>query len=132
MLNNLEIVQNSVRLGSYALLKLERIAENIANADTPNYRRKTVAPFDSVWDGQSDRLKTRTTRSTHIPFSANQDRSLADTQMFHPSTSVEPNGNTVTLEREIAASAQAKQSHELALTVYDKTRAILRSAIGKQ
>ena len=42
-----------------------------------------------------------------------------------------PNGNTVSLEDQMMRSADARQSHDLALGVYRKTMDIMRNSLGR-
>jgi flagellar basal-body rod protein FlgB len=42
-----------------------------------------------------------------------------------------PNGNSVSLEREMMRAAETRQSHDMALAVYGTARGILRAALGR-
>ena len=41
-----------------------------------------------------------------------------------------PNGNTVSLETEMIAAVETRHAHETALSIYETTRNILRTALG--
>jgi flagellar basal-body rod protein FlgC len=93
--------------------RLRHVAENIANADTPGYRRKSVAfnPTDQggVTPGRV-RLDTSALSSVHDPGHpmAGPDGSYA--------------GSNVDLLIEIADAREAQRSYEANLKVFDQAR----------
>ena len=43
-----------------------------------------------------------------------------------------PNGNDVSLENEMMEAASARQTHEMAISVYSSVRSMMSSALGRQ
>lgn len=108
------------------------IAGNIANADTPGFRARDVAPFDFerlVRDAgaASDAKATR-------PGHAGQQTVAgwpAAKAVQAPSTDESPNANTVSIEEQMAQAAETRNTFELAATLYAENLALLRTALGR-
>jgi len=74
-----------------SVVRQEAIASNIANADTPGYRRVDVAPDFAT------QLRTRLEAGKHAEMAA-----LKPTLVEDPTArSVRPDGNTIEIEREL-------------------------------
>lgn len=98
--------------------RLRHVSENISNADTPGYRRKTVA-FDTVQDGIGgpEMVKTGRVRLDQTELERIYDPShpLADeTGHFE--------GSNVDLMIEIADAREAQRSYEANLKMFDQSR----------
>ncbi|MHA6327115.1 FlgB family protein [Roseivivax sp. CAU 1753] len=101
-------------------------AQNLANADTPNYRAIAMPDFDAAIAGARG-FDLRATRSGHISgrlAGAPADYVVSD-------QAVDPNGNTVSIESEMVAAADAKGTHDRALAIYRSGLSILRASIGR-
>ncbi|QUS35935.1 FlgB family protein [Falsirhodobacter algicola] len=96
-------------------------AQNVANADTPGFKARDLAPFADIYEGGA----LRTTRPAHLTAVADTVPAVSTTAM------ADPNGNTVSLETEMLRAADIKQEHDIALTVYRATTDILRTALGR-
>ncbi|SPJ24636.1 FlgB family protein [Palleronia abyssalis] len=112
------------RLAAYSAARQEQIARNVANADTPGYRATDLPDFAQSLD-QSQSM--RATRPGHF----GADDHINISPMFR-SDEASPNGNNVSLENEMMQAATARQSHDLALSVYSSVRGILSTALGRQ
>ncbi len=98
--------------------RLRHVSENISNADTPGYRRKTV-PFEAIRDLNTDVESVRTGRVT-------LDRSDLE-KVYDPShpladESGHYQGSNVDLMIEIADAREAQRSYEANLKMFDQTR----------
>lgn len=123
-----EILSMAGALSSHAALRQSAIAENIANADTPGFRAKDVAPFAEVYSAD-DGFGLRATRAGHLTDSGTGG---AGAIIPRPGASgASPNGNTVSLETEMVAAADVKQDNDVALAVYRSSLNILRASIGR-
>ncbi len=96
--------------------RLRHVSENISNADTPGYRRKTV-PFETVEeDGQNvvqaGRVKLDRRDLTRI---FDPGHPLADASGHYL-------GSNVDLMIEIADAREAQRSYEANLKMFDQTR----------
>ncbi len=98
--------------------RLRHVSENIANADTPGYRRKTIS-FETEFGAGGSVGKVETGR-VHL------DRSeLA--KIYDPSSPLADgagyyDGSNVDLVIEIADSREAQRSYEANLKMFDQAR----------
>lgn len=98
--------------------RLRRIAENIANTDTPGYRRKLVAFNEAVRFGQrSGEVETSRTflDRTELPRLYDPAHPMADEDGYYL-------GSNVNLVIEIADSREAGRSYEANLKMFEQTR----------
>ncbi len=98
------------------------IATNVANADTPGFRARDMAPF-SVDDG----FAPRRTRPDHMsgPGTAARSYEMRD-------VAADPNGNSVDLEDQVMRGLEAARMHDRALTVYRSSLDLMRAALGRR
>lgn len=98
--------------------RLRHLSENIANADTPGYRRKTVS-FETALDGPEPKGEVRLGR-VHLDRRAPEriydpSHPLADETGYH-------DGSNVDLMIEIADAREAQRSYEANLKMFDQAR----------
>ena len=94
--------------------RLRHVAETIANADTPGYRRKTV-PF--MEEGAGGRVETGPVQldQSDLPLVYDPSHPLADETGHY-------NGSNVNAILEIADSREAQRSYEANLKMFDQAR----------
>ncbi|GAB4293010.1 MAG: FlgB family protein [Roseovarius sp.] len=129
MFEDLAIVRMAQALARHAGARQAIIARNVANADTPGYAARDIAPFAAIYgDGQAG-LVPRATRPTHL-------RPDPDAQLLAPRVRAgavaDPNGNSVSLETEMVFAADTMRAHEQALAIYRHSLSVLRSALGRR
>ncbi|MQQ08338.1 flagellar basal body rod protein FlgC [Epibacterium sp. SM1979] len=100
--------------------RLRHVAENISNADTPGYRRKSV-PFEAVRNLNTNTEQVRVGRVI-------LDRSDLE-QIYDPThpladDSGHYDGSNVDLMIEIADAREAQRSYEANLKMFDQTRSM--------
>jgi flagellar basal-body rod protein FlgB len=101
--------------------RAEVVSSNIANADTPGYRAKTLE-FDEY-------LKEAARRSA-LPLSQRTDEPLASLQVTESvPTAIGFDGNTVDAGREMAELAQAGSSFNFGAKMLQSRFRLLRAAI---
>jgi flagellar basal-body rod protein FlgB len=103
------------------------LAENVANADTPNYQAKDLAPPNFERELASASLQLARTEPGHIGVSGG-------TQFANDSTAhydVRPRGNSVTHEDEMMKVAGNQMDFEAASSLYTHSLALIKLAIGK-
>lgn len=98
--------------------RLRHVSENIANADTPGYRRKTVS-FETEFGGPDATGRVETGR-------VNLDRRELE-QLYDPSHPLADEtghyqGSNVDLMIEIADAREAQRSYEANLKMFDQAR----------
>lgn len=127
MFGNIELFRLSQALSGHATSRLNLISQNVANADTPGYQGKDIAPFTTLIRDDKPYANLRQTRPGHMtaPLSA---RDIGvDVQ-----ASVSPNGNSVSVEKELLKAAEVHQQHDRALAIYKSALTILRTSIGRR
>ena len=103
--------------------RLRHLSENISNADTPGYRRKTI-PFETAFSGGDGVARVETGR-VHL------DRSeLA--RVYDPShpladESGHYDGSNVNLLLELADAREAQRSYEANLKMFEQARSMSSS-----
>lgn len=123
MFENIELIQLARGIAAHASARQELVAENIANADTPGYRAKDLAPFEAAFRSAIDLHRTR---QGHMPAGP-----VAQADVVTPATGrMSPNGNSVSLETEMVRAAGIKGDHDRALAVYRSTLDLIRTAMG--
>lgn len=109
--------------------RLRHVSENIANADTPGYRRKTVpfTPAAVAGDGTGERSGVQAggvqLDQRALPRIYEPGHILADETGHY-------DGSNVDLMIEIADAREAQRSYEANLRVFDQTRQMAQSLIG--
>ncbi len=105
--------------------RLRHVSENIANADTPGYRRKAV-PFEAVYSlGEATgEVKTGRVRLDRSELTQIYDpgHPLADATGHYDSSNVD-------LVVEIADAREAQRSYEANLKLFDQSRQMQRSLL---
>lgn len=103
--------------------RLRHLSENIANADTPGYRRKTVA-FRSVFDADGPAGRVETGRVRLDPSAPEKiydpSHPLADEAGYHV-------GSNVNLVIELADAREAQRSYEANLKMFEQARAMSKN-----
>ena len=126
---DLSILNLASALAAHASARQQVIAENIAQADTPGYRARDIADFGTLVESEPA-FSARMTRPGHIAFGADPHGfEPHDVAAFGAET---PNGNSVSLEDQMMRAAEVRQEHDMALGVYAKTMAILRSTVARR
>lgn len=93
--------------------RLRHVSENIANADTPGYRRKTI-PFRELADGGVEPGRVRLDRS-ELPSVYDPSHPMADESGHYL-------GSGVDLIVEVADAREAQRSYEANLKIFDQSR----------
>lgn len=101
------------------------LAQNVANANTPNYHARDLPPFAATLAGAEAGGLDRTNPAhlagtTPLP-SAHRERG----------TGKSPDGNTVTLEKELAKVADTSSTQELVSNLYHKYQGLFRTVLGR-
>lgn len=105
--------------------RLRHTSENIANADTPGYRRKIVA-FEQVLDGgrPTGLVETGPVQldRTALPMIYDPSHPLADNNGYYQ-------GSNVDLVVEIADAREAQRSYEANLKMFEQARQMSRGLL---
>ena len=98
--------------------RLRHVAENIANADTPGYRRKTIEFRAQVETGRRTgaiEAGPVILSRAELPRIHDPDHPLADAEGYHA-------GSNVSLVTELADAREAQRSYEANLKMFEQVR----------
>jgi flagellar basal-body rod protein FlgB len=115
-------------------LRNDAISQNIANVDTPGYKRKTV-PFEEYLnqaiDGQN--LQGFRTNSRHIPIGGSSSADNIDLKVTedNSSTNMRLDGNNVEIDSEMASMAKNSIKYNTLVESLNAGFSRLRSAINE-
>jgi len=118
MINDLALLKTASAMAGHAARRHAVISDNIANADTPDFKAKDVKPFAEIYAQSTQSRKSLADISTA-------------SRLENMAASADPNGNTVSLEDQMLTSVQAVGEHDLATLMYRKTLDMMKLAIGK-
>ncbi len=131
MFENLEIFRMSHAMAVHAGHKQAVAAQNVANADTPEYKARDIVDFAVTYGGNGASIGTLSQRATR----AGHMNGAVEGQMAEPFVDPNgigtPNGNTVSLENEMLKSLDAKRQHDRALAIYKSSLGMLRSTLSR-
>lgn len=104
------------------------LARNVANADTPKWQAQDIRPFAEV-------LAANTNASAGAPLRTNpmhlQGTISGDGGAKLLNGERAPDGNQVSLDRELEKIAQTDTENETVTTVYRKYLGMIRTALGR-
>jgi flagellar basal-body rod protein FlgB len=107
------------------------LAENVANADTPNFRPRDLAPL------QFDRMRPMLTsvaldRTENGHIAASSSGSSRFQAARFGGYEVRPAGNAINLEDEMIKVAANQMDYQAATTLYTRSINLIKTAIGKR
>ena len=107
------------------------LAENVANADTPGYRPRDLAPVDFGRQVQQagGQLQLALTSPAHLSGAGGASSFPTERPAKYD---VRPAGNAVNLEDEMMKVAANQMDHQAAISLYSRSMGLLKTAIGKK
>jgi flagellar basal-body rod protein FlgB len=99
------------------------LAQNIANASTPGFQPRDLAPFAAALAQRGGQLSR--TDPQHLPGNV-----AAPAARAHPLGRA-PNGNAVSLEDQLGKVADTASTQELVSNLYHKYQGLFRTALGR-
>ncbi|GGH26417.1 flagellar basal body rod protein FlgB [Alsobacter metallidurans] len=103
------------------------LAENVANADTPNFRPRDLQALSAP--GQGGGIQLEATSAGHITTGGGPGAPGGKAgQRFE----TRPSGNSVTLEDEMTKLADTQMDYQAVASLYSKSLSLLKIAIGKR
>ncbi len=118
---------------SYLKQRQSVLAQNVANANTPDYKPHDMVPVDfgsvlkSLTGDQTAKLAPVATDPHHLG-GVNE---IKDPKNITQKKTYEtkPDGNAVVMEEQMVKSAQTTMDYNLMTTLYEKNVALIRTAI---
>ncbi len=108
------------------------LAENVANAETPNYRGRDLAEYSFADQMRHSTISVATASTNAKHFSVGGSRSPAFGAQRMNSFEIMPEGNGVTLEEEMMKVTTNQMDYQAATTLYTRSMRLLKIALGKQ
>ena len=107
------------------------LAENVANADTPNFRPRDLAPLDFGRQVQqaSGQLQLALTSPQHLSSAAGTGGFATERPSKYD---VRPAGNAVSLEDEMMKVASNAMDFQATTALYVRGLGLIKSALGKR
>lgn len=107
----------------------EILAQNISNADTPDYKAKDLKPyaFRDLLRKESAQLNMVTTEPGQLGGRRKRIRDFFVEEPRHPYETA-PNGNSVVLEEQMGKVAETQTAHRLTTELYKKHMEMLKTA----
>lgn len=107
------------------------LAENVSNADTPNYQsRDLVRPTaDALVAGTRPPLTMARTNPAHIGFGNAETAFALDRKAAYETR---PSGNAVNLDDEMLKVASNQMDYQAATSLYTRSLGLLKTAIGRR
>ena len=126
MFESLDIFKMSAAMARHAGQRQAVIAQNVANADTPDFVARDIAPFADSFRNSDSTYQQRATRAGHLHGTAT---GQLDAPMMKTPGDGAPNGNQVSLETELLKSVESKRQHDRAVAIYKSALQVLRATM---
>ena len=115
------------------------LAENVANADTPNFRTRDLKPLDFGSQVQSAGVQSASQAGGPVRLAATDPAHItgaAGSSTFATAGNgrydVKPAGNAVNLEDEMMKVAANQMDYQAAISLYSRSMGLFRTALGKR
>ncbi len=136
-LKNLTVFNLADRNMSYLAARQKVLAENIANASTPNYLPKDVAKPDFIQEitNSENKLSLRATNAKHFTelksVSDKKDAKGFAVYTPQPKNALTIDGNGVVLEDQMNEASKASSEYKRMITIYNSYKNMLSTATTK-
>ncbi len=110
----------------------EVLSQNIANADTPEYRSRDLKGFEfkELIRREKAQINMVTTGNSHLGGQRKRIRDFSEFKERKPFETA-PAGNNVILEEQAAKVNETNISHKLTTELYRKHLGMIKTALGK-
>jgi len=107
------------------------LAENVSNADTPNYVARDMKPmdFENMLSGENSGKGLTLTNARHISIRAASDPFEEEDARGEGGS---PNGNVVSVEQEMIKLSDTQIQYQTATNLYQKAVNMFRTALGSR
>jgi flagellar basal-body rod protein FlgB len=108
------------------------LAENVANADTPNFRPRDLAPpaFDRAPAGVAGSVTLARTDVGHLGGIGGRGSAFAASRQDN--YEMRPTGNAVSLEDEMLKVAANQMDYQTVTALYGRSLALIKTALGRR
>lgn len=132
MLEDLSLFSMANKTLNWLAKRQTVLAENVANANTPSYKAKDVAPLDfkNTLARTNAPVAAVTTNPMHIEATIAQPMRTDIVAERRPQEST-PNGNSVLIEDQMEKIGQVKSRYEMTLNLFQKNLSMIKISLGK-
>ena len=108
------------------------LAQNIANADTPGYKPKDLAPVDfkQLAEAATRRIAITATDSRHLAGVSRARAGFSETRQTD-TYETSPSGNAVVLEEQLMKVTETVMNHQIIANLYTKHVNMIRMVLGR-
>ncbi len=128
MFQDINVFKMAYAMATHAGKRQAMVAQNMANADTPGYKRRDIEPFAAAYDRGGPHAAMHASRPGHLNGIAQSGSRWAE---LTPDAPADPNGNSVSIEEEMLTAVEVKRQHDRALAIYKTSLNVLRASLGK-
>lgn len=109
------------------------LAQNIANANTPNYRSKELEKLDFDRELKQVRpVRLASTSGNHLSGTVTPPEHRVEKVRLRDVYEVNPDGNSVVMEEQLMKLSENQMDYQLASNIYQKHMKMFRMALGGQ
>ena len=133
-IDNIPVIAMMQRGMSWMTRNHEVLARNIANADTPNYKALELTPvnFAAMLAPTGGAATVTRTAAGHMTGSRGAGDGGGRVRETPNPYEMSETGNSVSLEEQAVKISRNAMDYQLAVTLYSKSVAMLRAAIGQR
>jgi len=106
------------------------LAENVANADTPKFRPRDLAPPQFDRSAPMAGVALQRTEANHMALQGGSGSAFQAAR--HGSYHVRPSGNAVNLEDEMLKVASNQMDFQAVTSLYTRSLGLLKTAVGRR
>ncbi|MEL7000002.1 MAG: FlgB family protein [Pseudomonadota bacterium] len=129
MMEEIPLFKMATAMARHATARHRVIAENVANADTPEFRARDVRSFSEY---VNEPFTAKATRPGHLGFQPIERAARRPEVIIDPAAdSTSGNGNSVSLEDEMMKANEARGQHAMAQAIYRKAHDLMRLGLGR-
>lgn len=133
-LNNIPILSMLRTRMEWGQARQRVLAENVANADTPNFRPRDLVPPkfgdpSGMAQPQVAQVALLQTEPGHLPGFDGANSAFQSTSKGN--YSIRPTGNAVNLEEEMMKVAANQMDYQVVSALYTRSLGLIKTAIGK-
>ena len=106
------------------------VSQNVANASTPGFKPKDLAPqdFEALMKGQDSQLIPTIRLADGTPLTLGDQTAHGSKQVTSLDSETTMDGNSVVLEEEMLKMSESRQNYEAAVGFYEKSMNMIRMA----
>lgn len=109
------------------------LAQNIANANTPNYRSKELQKLEFESEMRTlQPVRMEATSGRHLNGTVTPPEYRVNKERLKDVYEVNPDGNSVVMEEQLMKVSETQMQYQLATNLYQKHMKMFRMALGGQ